>query len=96
MSRRDIPTPLLRTAGTAQFSDALGKREDWMAYAVCASVDPDLWFPEHGRTDISRKARRICADCPVRAECEAFGQSERWGIWGGVSSESRRRHKGAA
>ena len=35
--------------------------------ALCAQVDPDLFFPDKGESP--RPAKRVCASCEVRAEC---------------------------
>lgn len=61
----------------------------WMNDGVCASVDPDLWYPETG---VFAHAKRVCNGCPVKAECleYALDNSERWGIWGGTSEHERR------
>lgn len=74
--------------------DALGlgsDRPDWRAEALCAQVDPDLWFPERGGAVSA--AQRICRGCPVRVEClaDALVNGERFGIWGGLSEPERRR-----
>ncbi|MDX2921842.1 WhiB family transcriptional regulator [Streptomyces sp. NE06-03C] len=66
---------------------------DWMTAAVCAGVDPELWFPESGD---SRPAR-ICQGCPVRQQCEEYaaalegdcGLPYRHGVWGGTSAKER-------
>ncbi|MFJ3597933.1 WhiB family transcriptional regulator [Streptomyces sp. NPDC090126] len=66
---------------------------DWMTAAVCAGVDPELWFPETGD---SRPAR-ICQGCPVRQQCEEYaavlegdcGLPYRHGVWGGTSAKER-------
>ncbi|MEX3101197.1 MULTISPECIES: WhiB family transcriptional regulator [unclassified Streptomyces] len=42
---------------------------DWMADALCAQTDPDLWHPGNGSG--YGTAARICADCPVREACNA-------------------------
>ncbi|MEV6081742.1 WhiB family transcriptional regulator [Streptomyces sp. NPDC052069] len=71
---------------------------DWMADAVCAQTDPDLWFPE-GSGNQGIAAKRICTACPVRRQCEeqiadlegcgtAGGQ---YGVWGGLSARQRRK-----
>lgn len=62
---------------------------DWQARALCAEVDPELWFPESGHT--SPAAKRICQRCPVRAQClaAAVAQHEQHGIWGGLSYHER-------
>lgn len=63
--------------------------EPWESQARCAQVDPELWFPEQGKS--SAAARRICADCPVKAHCErqAAELNESYGIWGGKTAKQR-------
>ncbi|MEU5976307.1 WhiB family transcriptional regulator [Streptomyces sp. NPDC047315] len=68
---------------------------EWMDEAVCATVDPDLWFPELGSSH--KPARSICATCPVQAECAAaaqrfeggLGAGVRHGTWGGQTHRTR-------
>jgi WhiB family redox-sensing transcriptional regulator len=64
---------------------------DWQESAVCRSVDPELFFPEHAGP--SHEAKRVCAECPVRAEClaDALAHRDRYGIWGGLTDRERRR-----
>ena len=64
------------------------KTETWMESAVCASADPEEWFPEKGvRAD---KAKKICATCPVIDECLQFAlKNNETGIWGGTSRRER-------
>jgi hypothetical protein len=59
--------------------------EDWRASAPCASIDPELWFPEPN--DSAAIAKRICANCPYKAPCllGAFERNERHGIWAGMT-----------
>lgn len=59
--------------------------------ALCAEVDPELHFPDKGGS--SRAAKRVCGDCEVRAECLtwALTHGEKYGIWGGLSENERRR-----
>lgn len=71
--------------------------EPWMQDAACASVDPELWFPERGGNN--EEARAICARCPVVAECREYAlrNKERYGLWGNTSEKDRRKlWKGAA
>lgn len=62
---------------------------DWRAEALCAQVDPELFFPEQGFP--SYHARAVCARCPVAAECLdwAISHHERYGIWGGTTARER-------
>lgn len=66
------------------------KPPKWTEQAVCASVDPELFYPEQGGS--TRKAIRICRTCPVASDCLAYAVSigEREGIWGGVAPTGRR------
>jgi WhiB family redox-sensing transcriptional regulator len=68
---------------------------NWMTFALCQEVDPEKWFPERGAS--VRDAKRICRDCPVRAQClrYALDHDERFGVWGGLSERERRRLKRA-
>jgi WhiB family transcriptional regulator, redox-sensing transcriptional regulator len=63
---------------------------DWRVRALCAQVDPDIFFPEKGESPAA--AKRVCASCEVRAEClqDALDRNERFGVWGGLSERERR------
>ncbi len=69
---------------------------EWFERAGCAGTDAESFFPEKGNS--ARPAKRVCANCPVRAECldYALAHHERWGVWGGLSERERRRLKGSA
>lgn len=59
---------------------------DWQMLAACASSDEPLgnvFFSEELH-DIAR-AKAICAECPVMAEClaGAIEREEPFGVWGG-------------
>jgi len=66
--------------------------------ALCASCDPDLWFPEpkgnaHYRTEESMQARAICGACPAKPECLEYSlrYSGLYGIWAGLDPTERAR-----
>ncbi len=63
----------------------------WQDQATCLGVDPDLFFPERGAS--TREAKEVCRGCVVRAECLEYAlvNSEKFGIWGGMSERERRR-----
>lgn len=63
----------------------------WTDLANCLGVDPALFFPERGAS--TSEARAVCAGCVVRDECleYALANSEKFGIWGGMSERERRR-----
>lgn len=78
-------------AATALRALAGEAHEDWRDDALCAETDPEEFFPEKGGSN--RAAKRICARCPVTAECleYALEHDERYGLWGGLSERERRR-----
>jgi hypothetical protein len=39
----------------------------WGGRAICTQADPDVWYPDHHA--LIAEAKRICAACPVQAEC---------------------------
>lgn len=51
----------------------------------------ELFFPENGRS--AESAQAICARCPVREWCMAWGMDEKWGVWGGVDRRKRTARK---
>ncbi|MFB8101319.1 WhiB family transcriptional regulator [Streptomyces sp. NPDC056007] len=69
-----------------------------MAEAVCATTDPELW---HGMGGELTKAKKICAACPVRPQCEEYGRElegdashgYRHGVWGGTDAKTRTRRR---
>jgi WhiB family transcriptional regulator, redox-sensing transcriptional regulator len=74
----------------------------WMDRALCAQVDPDLFFElSTSRYEMKAQAERVsaakavCAECPVKAECLelALANDERYGIWGGLTERERREVK---
>lgn len=65
--------------------------ESWQLYANCLGVDPDLFFPERGAS--TKEAKSVCKACVVREDCleYALENSEKFGIWGGLSERERRK-----
>lgn len=59
------------------------------ASALCAQVDPALWFPEKGQGNTA--AKKICHDCDIEAACLtiALADPELEGIWGGTTHRER-------
>lgn len=63
----------------------------WQDFANCRGADPDLFFPERGAS--TKEAKSVCRACVVREDCleYALENSEKFGIWGGLSERERRR-----
>jgi WhiB family redox-sensing transcriptional regulator len=68
-------------------------RQAWSRRAACLNMDVDRFYPDRGES--TREAKKVCARCPVTAECLdwAVSTKERYGVWGGLSERERRRLK---
>ncbi len=73
--------------------ELIGGMPSWTEEANCKGADADLFFPERGAS--TRKAKAICRACSVQSACleYAIENSEKFGIWGGMSERERRRIK---
>jgi len=62
----------------------------WEDQARCLTYDPDLFFAPRARAE--RRAKEICADCPVQTPCLDYALSigVEFGIWGGTTGKERR------
>lgn len=83
--------PLHNTALDPIGAYAMFDPRPWTEQALCATTDPESFFPEKGGS--TREAKGTCLRCEVRAECleYALANQERFGIWGGMSERERRR-----
>lgn len=63
----------------------------WMNRALCREAPAGMFFPSDG-VGVDR-ARKVCADCPVKAPCLEYALEFRieHGVWGGCSERERRR-----
>ena len=73
--------------------ELIGGMPSWTEEANCKGAEADLFFPERGAS--TRKEKAICMACSVQPECleYAIENSEKFGIWGGMSERERRRIK---
>ena len=64
---------------------------EWMPQGRCREIPPGTFFPSDGVG--VEAARRICAECPVKAPCLEYALFHRidHGVWGGASERERRR-----
>lgn len=69
------------------------RREEWQDSALCAQVDPELFFADKGDWAKTVRAKLVCVKCPVKDECLAYAlrNNEIHGVWGGTTSEQRKR-----
>ena len=73
--------------------ELIGGMPSWTEEANCKGADADLFFPERGAS--TRKAKAVCRACTVQDQCLEYAveNSEKFGIWGGLSERERRRIK---
>ncbi|MFC8450604.1 WhiB family transcriptional regulator [Kitasatospora sp. NPDC057223] len=96
------PVPVRRLAGTITphltgrpavltIADLRTAPDQGLSGAACTTADPDLFFPEPGDTFAERRAKAICAACPVWAAClaGAIDRAEPVGIFGGLNEQER-------
>ncbi|WP_405010990.1 WhiB family transcriptional regulator [Kitasatospora sp. NBC_01539] len=70
--------------------------------AACQGMDPDLFYAEPDPDDpdadpaasgfATRRAKAVCAGCPVREMCLALAlrRGEPFGVFGGLTADERR------
>lgn len=67
------------------------------ALAACKNADPEIFFPTGKGRNSFKRARRICALCPVRLAClewelqfeQGAGPRSGMGMFGGLSPSER-------
>jgi len=65
---------------------------------ACAKpgVDPAVFFPRKSHQEDARKAKEICATCPVIDTCRSYGlRTQRFGVWGGMTGAMRSKYRAA-
>ena len=73
-------------------AQALERALNWKHMGACAGEDPSLFFPISNQSDLA--AKRLCAQCLVRAQClDTALRDNELGVWGGTNERERRRIK---
>ncbi|HYO61420.1 MAG TPA: WhiB family transcriptional regulator [Actinomycetota bacterium] len=64
--------------------------ETWQEAAACKTLPLEMFFPPAEQE--AEAAKAICSGCTVKEPCleAALTAGERFGIWGGLSSDERR------
>jgi len=65
--------------------------KDFWQGALCAEVDPELFFPRKGQYLEAQSAKRLCNKCELKQKCLEFAlkDPEIKGIWGGTNEPDR-------
>jgi WhiB family redox-sensing transcriptional regulator len=90
----DYPAVLGRAGGDSMSIAPV----DWSDAAACRGSEGALFFSpdvserKEERHEREFLAKRLCANCPVRADCleAALARHETYGIWGGLNELERR------
>jgi WhiB family redox-sensing transcriptional regulator len=63
---------------------------NWREQALCAQVDPELFFPDHDI--IPKEAKLICDQCRVRLDCLQYALDNHPlpGVWAGTNHKKRK------
>ena len=65
----------------------------WQDAAACRGEDLALFFgpEEESWPQRERRAKQVCAGCPVRTSCldHAVSRPEKYGTWGGLNEDER-------
>ncbi len=70
----------------------------WQERAACRGPNQAIFFPpaqmerRSEKRQRERRAKEICASCPVQADCRSYSIQirEQHGIWGGLTEGERR------
>jgi WhiB family transcriptional regulator, redox-sensing transcriptional regulator len=63
----------------------------WQERSACYGIDPDVFFPIS--EEEAGPALAFCSACTIREECLSWAlkNGERYGVWGGLTEQQRRR-----
>ena len=67
---------------------------DWITEAPCGGKAKFMWYPPMEAKDPNQwyeMGRVVCSTCPVWMPCLEMGQTEKWGMWGGLTPKERKR-----
>lgn len=66
--------------------------ESWRQAAACKGRDTEMFYPAVGYPGPAA-AKAVCHGCAIRSQCleYALANGERFGVWGGLSPQERRR-----
>lgn len=68
---------------------------EWMDFAACRGVNPDLFFPERWDGHGEESAKAVCAVCPVCRPCLEYALANKCfnnqGVLGGTTVNERTR-----
>ncbi len=99
-SHRATPRTAVEVAAARAFAELAGDEEPPLGgepppggeLALCAQVDPELFYPERAGSAEEMQAKAICRKCELRRKCLqwALETRELYGVWGGASQAERR------
>lgn len=93
------PNPMRQVDGYSPNLTGPVRALPWADEALCAQVDPELFFSQASSRyestpngDREAAAKAICRRCPVMRQCRAYAMEhpELEGIWGAQTEKERR------
>lgn len=71
----------------------MNERPEWFDNAICKG-QTHLFFPAANEVHLAAKAKKLCAECPVRDECYEYSleltqRYDTFGVWAGVNKPTR-------
>ena len=60
---------------------------------MCRHKNADIWYPPmdaNNPNDYYAVGKLICFNCPTWKDCAKAGESEVWGMWGGLTPQERK------
>ena len=68
---------------------------DWRQRGACKDADPEIFFRDSARS--IKRAKEICARCPVQAACLlwALDSDDQWSVAAGMTPRERERLRAA-
>lgn len=93
MNRSSNQAGVIAIAQTVGYETVDPSEMGWKKNALCTQSDPELFFPGH--SGVPEEVAKICSGCSVAEKCLAYALENReaYGIWGGYSTEDRKKHK---
>lgn len=91
-------TEVVGMAVVGRLPGPVEQRWEWQLHGKCRGLDSSLFFhPEYERGPArharEERAKAICRDCPVLAQCRrhALSVQEPYGVWGAMTADERRK-----
>jgi WhiB family transcriptional regulator, redox-sensing transcriptional regulator len=89
--RVNLSRPRQQTCASCRYLAQAVTPGEWVDQALCAQVDPELFWSDPMTGPNAKKAQQVCLGCPVIDDClkYALDTNQSQGIWGGLTPSQR-------